>query len=95
MLLNVQILYEFSRVIGGIDSGSFGFFSGFCEVVFSSLVPVQSFIVLVLFKKSQEICHSYYKTIIVDKGFCCYFLVNLFFAPDYKLYIVYGEGGDE
>ena len=95
MLLNVQILDEFSGVIGGIDSGSFGLFSGLGEVVFGSLVPVQGFIIFILFEESQEICHSYNKTVIIDKGFCCYFLVYLFFAPDYKLYVVYGEGGDE
>ena len=82
-------------MVGGIDSGSFGLFSGFGEVVFGGLVPVQSFIVFVLFEKSQEICHSNDKTVIVDEGFCGYFLVDLFFASDYELYVVDGEGGDE
>lgn len=95
LLLHVEVFNELGAVIGSIDCCRFRFFLALGEVGACSLVPMERFIMIVLWEKSEEIGKPQYEPIIKDECLRSNLFVSLFLAPSDVLHAINGKSRND
>ena len=95
LLLHVEVFNKLGAVIGSINRRRFRLFLALCEVGACSLVPMERFVMIVLWEKGEEIGKAQYEPIIKDESLRCDFFVSLFLASSDVLYAIDGKSRND